>query len=81
MGGVRAAARHHAAASRVDGATAFAAHTAGGWAAAQRPGGTLTAGAPAYLAVWDTDRFPDLDGPLPACVRTVANGRTIWEAS
>jgi predicted amidohydrolase YtcJ len=79
--GVRAAARHHAAPSRVDGAAAFAAHTAGGWAAAQRPGGTLGVGAPAYLAVWDTDRFPDLDGPLPTCVRTVANGRTIWEVS
>ena len=76
--GVRAAVHHHAPASRVDAATAFAAHTAGGWTAALRPGGTLTAGAPAYLAVWDTDRFPDLTAPPPGCIRTVAGGRTIW---
>jgi predicted amidohydrolase YtcJ len=79
--GVRAAVHHHAPGSRVDAAAAFAAHTAGGWAAAHRPGGTLTAGAPAYLAVWDTDRFPDLTGPPPRCIRTVASGRTIWEVS
>ena len=36
--GVRAAVHHHAPGSRVDAATAFAAHTAGGWAAAHRPG-------------------------------------------
>jgi predicted amidohydrolase YtcJ len=80
--GVRAAVRHHAAPSRVDTAAAFAAHTAGGWAAADLPGGTLGSGAPAHLAVWDTDRFPDLaSDPLPRCVRTVVSGRTIWEAS
>jgi predicted amidohydrolase YtcJ len=79
--GVRAAVRHHAAPSRVDIETAFAAHTAGGWAAADQPGGTLATGAPAHLAVWDTDRIPDLTGPLPQCVRTVVHGRTIWEAS
>jgi predicted amidohydrolase YtcJ len=77
--GVRAAVHHHAPASRVDAATALAAHTAGGWAAAHRSGGTIAPGAPAYLAVWDTDRFPDLGGQLPRCTRTVANGRTIWE--
>jgi predicted amidohydrolase YtcJ len=76
--GVRAAVGHHAPGSRVDAATAFAAHTAGGWAAARRHGGTLTAGAPAYLAVWDTDTFPDPTGELPRCIRTVASGRTIW---
>ncbi len=67
--GVRAAVHHHAPGSRVDAATAFAAHTAGGWAAAHRPGGTLTPGAPAHLAVWDTAAFPDLTGaaaPVPA---------------
>jgi hypothetical protein len=78
--GVRAAVHHHNPASRLQPAAALAAHTAGGWAAARRPGGTLTAGAPAYLAVWDTTTFPDLTGTLPACVRTVADGRTIWEA-
>jgi predicted amidohydrolase YtcJ len=76
---VRAAVHHHAPESRVDAATAFAAHTAGGWVAAHRPGGTLAPGAAAYLAVWDTDRFPDLTAAPPRCLRTVANGRTIWE--
>jgi predicted amidohydrolase YtcJ len=79
--GVRAAVHHHAPESRVDTATAFAAHTAGGWAAAHRPGGTLAPGAPAYLAVWDTAEFPDLAAPPPRCLRTVANGRTIWKVS
>ena len=79
--GVRAAVHHHAPESRVDTATAFAAHTAGGWAAARRPGGTLTPGAPAHLAVWDTAEFPDLTAPPPRCLRTVASGRTIWEVS
>ncbi|HST64678.1 MAG TPA: amidohydrolase family protein [Mycobacteriales bacterium] len=78
--GVRAAVHHHAPASRLSPAAAFAAHTAGGWAAANRAGGTLVPGAPAHLAVWDTDRFPALDGDLPACLRTVAGGRTIWTA-
>jgi predicted amidohydrolase YtcJ len=78
--GVRAAVHHHAPGSRLDPGTAFAAHTAGGWAAANRAGGTLSAGAPAYFAVWDTDRFPALDGDLPGCVRTVAAGRTVWDA-
>lgn len=76
---VRAAVRHHAPGSRLDPAAALAAHTAGGWAAAQRPGGVLAAGAPAYLAVWDTTGMPDLGGTLPRCLRTVAAGRTIWE--
>jgi predicted amidohydrolase YtcJ len=79
--GVRAAVHHHAPESRVDAATAFAAHTAGGWAAAHRPGGTLTPGAPAHLAVWDTAGFPDLTAPPPRCLRTVASGQTIWDVS
>lgn len=79
--GVRAAVHHHEPASRLSPAAALAAHTAGGWAAARRAGGTLAAGAPAYLSVWDTATFPDLTGTLPACVRTVADGRTIWEAT
>ena len=33
------------------------------------------------VPVWDTDRFPDLTGPPPRCIRTVASGRTIWEVS
>jgi hypothetical protein len=79
--GVRAAVHHHAPGSRLDPAAAFAAHTAGGWAAARRAGGGLAAGAPAYFAVWDAGGFPDLTpgAPPPRCLRTVANGRTIWE--
>lgn len=79
--GVRAAVHHHAPGSRLDPAAAFAAHTAGGWAAARRPGGGLTAGAPAFFAVWDATGFPDLAAgePSPRCLRTVASGRTIWE--
>jgi predicted amidohydrolase YtcJ len=79
--GVRAAVRHHAPDARLDPAAALAAHTAGGWAAAGRSGGTLTPGAPAYLAVWDTGALPDLTGKLPHCTRTVASGRTIWALS
>jgi predicted amidohydrolase YtcJ len=79
--GVRAAVRHHAPESRVDSAAAFAAHTAGGWAAAGTTGGTLAVGEPAHLAVWDTGAFPDLTGALPRCTRTVVSGRTIWEVS
>jgi predicted amidohydrolase YtcJ len=79
--GVRAAVHHHAAASRLSPAAAFAAHTLGGWAAARRPGGELATGAPAYLAVWDAAGIPDLTPgtPPPRCLRTVAAGRTIWE--
>lgn len=83
--GVRAAVHHHEPASRLDPAAALAAHTAGGWVAADLPGGVLAAGAPAYLAVWDVAGWdatgmPDLTGPLPRCLRTVAGGRTIWTA-
>ncbi|MFL6127493.1 MAG: amidohydrolase [Mycobacteriales bacterium] len=79
--GVRAAVHHHEPRSRLGPAAAFAAHTAGGWAAARRPGGELAAGTPAFLAVWDATGFPELTPgrPAPRCLRTVANGRTIWE--
>jgi predicted amidohydrolase YtcJ len=79
--GVRAAVHHHAPGSRLDAAAAFAAHTAGGWAAARRTGGELAAGAPAFFAVWDATGFPDLTPgvPPPRCLRTVTSGRTIWE--
>jgi predicted amidohydrolase YtcJ len=73
-------------------AAAFAAHTAGGWQAAGRQGqGTLRPGAPATFAVWrsagqgDTgtpaSALPDLasGGALPTCVRTVLQGRTIFD--
>ncbi|HYT10904.1 MAG TPA: amidohydrolase family protein [Mycobacteriales bacterium] len=83
---VRAAVHHHSPASRLDPEAAFAAHTAGGWAAARRRGGELVPGAPATFAVWDAEGLgegglPDLapGTAVPACLRTVVNGRTIWE--
>ena len=67
---VRAAVHHHDESQRLDARTALAAHTVGGWRAAgvtargagsdgsdhrnRRFGGEVRAGAPAYLAVWDT---------------------------
>jgi len=84
--GVRASVHHHVPGSRLDPAVAFAAHTAGGWAAARRTGGELVAGAPATFAVWEAGEphrggLPDLTPgtPAPSCLRTVVSGRTIWE--
>jgi predicted amidohydrolase YtcJ len=48
---------------------AFAAHTAGGWAAAGETGGVLEVGAPATFAVWRDE----------TCLRTVLDGSTIYE--
>jgi predicted amidohydrolase YtcJ len=83
---VRAAVHHHVPESRVDPAVAFAAHTAGGEAAARRVGGELVAGGAATFAVWDAGELgagglPELAPgvPLPACRRTVVRGETIWE--
>jgi predicted amidohydrolase YtcJ len=83
---VRAAVEHHTAAQRMPAAAAFAAHTVGGWLAARRIGGTLTAGAPATLAVWapgelGPDGLPDLAPgvPAPTCLRTVVRGTTVYE--
>lgn len=81
-----AAVRHHEPEQRVDRETAFAMHTVGGWRAVNDPGrdpavGTLAPGAPAHLAVWETE----LDGTLPPvgsaptlrCL--VVSGRTCFE--
>ncbi|HEX6755836.1 MAG TPA: amidohydrolase family protein [Mycobacteriales bacterium] len=85
---VRAAVHHHEPAARIDPAAAFTAHTAGGWAAARRTGGDLVSGAAATFAVWDAGELaagglPDLTPgtPVPRCLRTVVDGRTIWEES
>lgn len=80
---VEAAVRHRTASSALTAAAALAAHTVGGHRAAADPNpraGTLTPGAPASYAVWDTDRPPPLDGtqPPPRCLRTVVDGATIF---
>ena len=63
---------------------AFAAHTAGGWAAAGETGGVLEVGAPATFAVWDVpdlvDGLPPVDSN-PTCLRTVLDGTTIYHRS
>lgn len=77
---VRAAVEHRTPGSSLDLDAAFAAHTAGGWAAAGETGGVLAVGAPATFAVWDvpTGDVPLLDTP-PRCLRTVRDGTTIYE--
>jgi predicted amidohydrolase YtcJ len=82
---VQAAVRHKTQDSRLPVEAAFAAHTAGGHRAAGSTdphAGTLTPGAPASYAVWDTDRMPALDGaqPLPRCLRTARHGEVIFDA-
>jgi predicted amidohydrolase YtcJ len=81
---VRAAACHHDPAQRLDPMAAFEAHTRGGWLAARREGGTLAPGAPAYLAVWDTEGDPleastDPDQPLPTCALTLVAGEVAYD--
>ena len=68
---VDAAVDHRTPGSGLGRDAAFAAHTAGGWAAAGEQGGTLEVGAPATFAVW-RDR---------TCLRTVLDGTTIYVAS
>lgn len=80
---VQAATRHRTPASALTPAQALAAHIAGGHRAAGSTdprAGTLTPGAPASYAIWDTDRMPDLDGsqPPPRCLHTVVDGETIF---
>lgn len=70
---VRAAVWHHDEAERVDPATAFEAHSAGGWfAAGHDDAGFLATGQKAHVAIWDcpvglSDDLPVLDqgAPLP----------------
>ncbi|MDP9094848.1 MAG: amidohydrolase family protein [Actinomycetota bacterium] len=59
---VRAAAHPHEPRAAISPAAAFAAHTRGGWAASGRAGeGTLTVGAPATFAVWQTAELLEPD--------------------
>jgi len=82
---VRAAVHPHEPSHGLDPATAFAAHTAGGWAAARRSGGRLDAGTPATFAVWQVDDLdagsglPDLRAALPRCLATVRDGAAIFD--
>ena len=68
---VRAAVEHRTPGAGLDRDRAFAAHTAGGWAAAGETGGVLAVGAPATFAVWRDE----------TCLRTVLDGRTIYEVA
>ena len=84
-GSVRAAVQHRTPGAGVTLAEAFAAHTAGGCAAARRDGdGVLRVGAPATYAVWEPTtldprtRLPDPDGTTPRCRSTVVAGRTVF---
>lgn len=86
---VRAAVHHHVEEHRISVASAFRAHTRGGWQAAGRSdGGGLNAGEPANLAVWDagdlsTDNLPTLHpgSLLPRCLRTVVRGSTVYDGA
>jgi predicted amidohydrolase YtcJ len=82
---IRAAVGMHDPAAAVPIETAFAAHTAGGWRAAGRPGeGRLRVHAPATFAVWASEGpgLPELgpDDPLPSCVATFRAGKSIFDA-
>ncbi len=79
---VRAATFHHTRSQRIPARAAFAAMTLGGWRALRRGGGagTLRPGAPAYVAIWDTDRCvlpTDEDSSAPDCATTIAGGRVV----
>jgi predicted amidohydrolase YtcJ len=82
-GMVRGAVWHRTPESRIPAGAAFAAATAGGWAAAGRAGeGVLVPGAPATYAIWPlADGLPHLaeHAPAPDCLRTVLRGVTIYE--
>lgn len=85
---VRAAVHPHVPEAALDVATAFAAHTVGGWRAAGRAGGELAAGAPATFAIWAagavdaTSGLPDLAPSLelPVCLATVRAGTVIFDS-
>ena len=80
---VRAAVHHRTPGFGISVLDAFTAHTRNGWYAAGVDGlaGTLEPGAPATYAVWDTDGMPTLEPgtALPACLRTVRDGRVIYD--
>jgi predicted amidohydrolase YtcJ len=83
---LRACVSHHHPEHRLDAHRALHAHTVNGHRAARRTAGTLAPGAPATLAVWETDDgtddLPDLleqTRAEPRCLRTVLRGRVLHE--
>jgi predicted amidohydrolase YtcJ len=81
---VRAAVHPSDPSAAISAPAAFAAHTAGGWAASgRRDPGVLVPGAPATFAVWDVaggelfDLGPEHD--LPTCRATVLKGEPIFD--
>jgi predicted amidohydrolase YtcJ len=79
---VRAAIAHRSPGSEISAMEAFAAHTLGGYraAAATDPlAGTLTPGAPASYAIWDSADPAATPWTAPlSCLRTVHRGRTLF---
>ena len=82
-GAVRAAAAHRSAGSAIGVMEALAAHTYGGYRAAVVPdplAGTLSPGAPASYAIWDSADFAGFPpAGTPSCLRTVHQGRILFE--
>jgi predicted amidohydrolase YtcJ len=87
-GALRAAVHHRTPGAGTTPAQALTAHTAHGWVAGLQGGapdlpeplgGSLLAGAPAALAVWDTDldaaTLCEADADAPRCVLTLVDGR------
>ena len=80
---VRAAVRHSDPDQSLSAAAALDAHTRGGWSAARLDGGTIEAGAPADLAVWDVgdlDSALDPAAAVPRCLLTVVAGEVAHDA-
>jgi predicted amidohydrolase YtcJ len=88
---IRDCVNHHDPAQRLSAESAFLAHTRGGWRAAGIDDrGYLDLGQPASFAIWSTGgdrgsigigRLPDLSlgANLPTILRTVINGRTVFD--
>ncbi len=78
---VRAAVHHRTKGFGLSPLEAFTAHTRNGWYAAGVDGGVLEPGAPATFAVWDRDGLETLEPgvELPVCLRTVRDGKVIYE--
>jgi predicted amidohydrolase YtcJ len=75
---LRAAAGHSDPHQSLPAGVALDAHTRGGWAAARLDGGTIEAGAPGDVAVWDVTTLEtalDPECAVPRCLLTVVGGR------